>query len=313
MQSSDEGPSWDFSPAIDLLKTLSFSDPRENQSSTHDPSEECSDSHPPLILSQAKDEDLSLGNFNRIWEYLSLSHNKGNRFEERPLEEDDERVAKEVRWRDEVSGADLEDNVDIQYINTPSLKTLQRSARRRRAKERQIQAAASQINSYETDSDSATDNGSGKEELERLRRHSPNRRAVIQDILRHSSNNGTEIPSPPTSPSPPKESLRVLRKDGPVSNPFQWSATTSHAASHRNQILPLGNLTKEQRKSRLIARLAERYAPEAKYLKNKGLVHPEFTPLNTSDSGIHVFIDISNVCLHYVKKSPLFVKQWYRS
>ncbi len=294
MQSLPESPAWDFSPAIDLLKTLSYSDPKNSISRTLILPEQCSSPNPTLVLGQADNEELSLGNFSRIWEYLSLSRSGGKGDEANSLEEDAERVAKEVRWRDEVSGADLEDNVDSTCVS--SAKTKKRAARRLRAKERADKAASAQIDSYENGSDSAncTENDSG-EDLRRLRR-SPDRRAVIQEILQRSSKDAVDLPSPPTSPSPPKHSLRVLKKDWPISNPFQWSTSTG-SGSNRSQILPLGNLSQEQRRSKLIARLVECYPSEGKYLKNKSLIHPEFTPLNTSDVGVHVFVDISNVRL----------------
>ncbi len=294
MQSLPESPAWDFSPAIDLLKALSYSDPNNSISRTLSPPKKSSFPNPALVLGQADDEELSLGNFSRIWEYLSLSRSGGKRDEANTLEEDPERVAKEVRWRDEVSGADLEDNVDSTCSS--STRTRKRAARRLRAKERADKAASTQINTYENGSDSAncTENDSG-EDLKRLR-GSPDRRAVIQEILQRSSKDADDLPSPPTSPSPPKHSLRVLKKDWPISNPFQWS-TSMNSGPNRSQILPLGNLSQEQRRSKLIARLAECYPSEGKYLKNKGLVHPEFTPLNTSDAGVHVFVDISNVRL----------------
>jgi hypothetical protein len=306
MQSSDdEIPSWDFGPAIDLLRALSISEPRRAPSTPFILPEASTPSDPPLVLSQADDEELSLGNFSRIWEYLSLSRGSEARHEGKSVDEDAERVAKEVRWRDEVSGADLEDNVDIeQGLSTASLRTKKRSQRRARARDRAQRAAVGKSSSYETGSESAnvTENESA-EELDTIRR-SPDRRAVIQEILHRTGKNAVDSPSPPTSPSPPKGSLRVLRKDWPISNPFQWSASTGQAGSHTNQFRPLGNLSPEQRKSKLITRLAECHPSEGKYLKNKGLVHPEFAPLNTSDSGVHVFVDISNVRFHFLMISP---------
>ncbi|ERF72967.1 hypothetical protein EPUS_05048 [Endocarpon pusillum Z07020] len=296
MQSPSETLAWDLSPAIDLLKTLSHCEPKNSISTTPRPPERSAFSDPPLVLSQADDEELSLGNFSRIWEYLSLPRNGGNADEGKSFEQDAERVAKEVRWRDEVSGADLEDNVDSTYV--ASTRTRKRAARRSRAKQRAEKATSTQINSYENGSDSASFNEDDSgEELRRLCR-SPDRRAVIQEILQRSSKDAVDLPSPPTSPSPPKQSLRVLKKDWPISNPFQWSASTNSGSS-RSQLLPLGGLSQEQRRSKLIARLAERYPSEGKYLKNKGLIHPEFIPLNTSDIGVHVFVDISNIMIGF--------------
>jgi hypothetical protein len=297
MQTSGEVPTWDFSSAIDLLKILSTTKSKGDTSSSSSSlvtPELYQHSEPSLVLSQPKDEELSLGNFGRIWEYLTLSRSRGHWTERSSQEEGSSRVSKEVRWRDEVSGADLEDNVDteLDFANPGSLRTRRRAERRARARERTGKAASRKISSHDAIPDSA-DNTSD-EELDRVRR-SPDRRAVIQEILYRPSTNLADPLSPPTSPSPPKETSRVLRKDWPISNPFQWSATTNHAGSQRNQVLPLGHLSANKRKSKLIARLAERFPSETKHLKNKSLIHPEFTPLNTSDSGVHVFVDISNV------------------
>ena len=251
------------------------------------------------MLSQSPDEELSLGNFNRIWEFLSLLRDSGNGTERNFLEEDAEHVAKEVRWRDEVSGADLEDNVEAdQGFSAASARTQKRAARRARAKERADKAAPRQVRPHDTGSDSATDNESGQE-LDRLRR-SPDRRALIQDILRGPSKSAADVHTPLTSPSPPTESHRVLKRDWPISNPFQWSSSNPSSGSSRGQILPLDNISPGERKARLVARLVECFPSEAKFLKNKGIIHPEFTPLNTSDSGVHVFVDISNVRSYWV-------------
>jgi len=307
MRSADEEiPSWDFGPAIDLLKTLSTSESRHGTPTPFILPEPSNPSDPPLVLSQADDEELSLGNFSRIWEYLSLSRTSETRNEGKSVDEDAERVGKEVRWRDEVSGADLEDNVDIeQGLSAASSRTKKRSERRARARDRAYRAAVGKSGSYETGSESANVAETESAEESDIIRCSPDRRAIIQDILHRSGKNDLDPPSPPTSPSPPKGSLRVLRKDWPISNPFQWSASTGQAGSHANQFRPLGNLSPEQRKSKLISRLAKCYPSEGKYLKNKGLIHPEFTPLNTSDSGVHVFVDISNVRFHFLMNSLL--------
>ena len=246
------------------------------------------------MLSQAADEELSLGNFNRIWEFLSLNRDTGSGTERKSPEDDVERVTKEVKWRDEVSAADLEDNVDIeQGVSAASLRTQRRAARRARAKERADESVPLRINSQDTGSDDATDNESGQE-VGRLRR-SPDRRALIQEILNGPSKNALSVHSQATPPYPSADSHRILKREWPISEPFHCPSLKPCNGSRRPQILPLGDLSPEERKSKLLARLVECFASEAKFLKNKSLIHPEFTPLNTSVSGIHVFVDISNV------------------
>lgn len=291
----NEIPIWDFGPAIDLLKTLSVPRPKANISRSPGLWEPSSNPNPTLVLSQTDDEELSLGNFRTIWEYLASSRDRDRSTERGIVSEDAECVAREVRWRDGVLGAGLENNTKTeQHVIAASTRTRKRAERRARTKERPEKAAVMRISSDEMGSDSAATAHESDQDLDHLRR-SPDRKAVIQDILQRPNRDCADIPSPPTSPSPPKESLRVLKKDLPISNPFQWSTSTSHLGSRRNQIFALGNLSPEQRTSKLINRLVDCFPAEAKYLKNKGLIHPEFMPLNTAGSGVHVFIDISNV------------------
>jgi hypothetical protein len=294
MQRPDGIPVWDFSPAIDLLRALPYS--KMNGDSTPlNAREKMSSTSAFLVLSQPQDDPLSLGNFSRIWDFLSSSGH-----EETPERAPDlpnvvaEPVSKEVRWRDEVSGADLEDNVDTESgVGSASIRTRKRAARRARARGRTDNPGSSLTASCGREVGTTTDSES---ELESGRpRGLLDRRAVIQDILGTQRDQDLRPSSPPASGSAPKQALRLLRKEWPISNPFQWSSATSCSGKEKREIRALSNEPSEEQKSRLAERLSKSFSSEAKYLKNPGLIYPEFTPLNTSASGIHVFVDISNV------------------
>jgi hypothetical protein len=207
-------------------------------------------------------------------------------------------TSKGVRWRDELEGGDLEDNVKPASFDTAaSTRTQKRAARRARARLRAENFANLFTTEKDTVSDTVTDAESG-EELERLRR-SPDRKAVIQDILGRHRPNTRDTSSPPTSPSPPKSDAKPIKKEWLSSDPFVWSVEEFRSSSSRRQIVPRDGLSITARKRQLIAMLATNFPAESKYLANSGLIEPAFTPLNVSSIGIHVFIDISNVSRIY--------------
>lgn len=292
----DEGPlSWDLDSAINLLKSLSLQ--------KYDAA-----SAPQLIPSSNENVDQdsygeSLGDFSGLWDFLGRPRSADDAQGEDVVkyEVNDEAVAevdlnqlnKGVRWRDEVDGADLEDNVEPTKFTAAYLRNKKRAERRARAKERADKLATqAKSTSDTTDLESA-------EELESLRR-SPDRRAVIDDILGRSRPSLRDNNSPPTSPSPPKPELRTPKRDNwPVSNPFLWSAPGVPPSSKRPVVAPRDGLTPRQRKQKLINELMRQFPEEKKYLKNAGLLEPAFTPLNISNIGIHVFVDISNISIGF--------------
>ncbi|KAK4945995.1 hypothetical protein LTR10_014797 [Elasticomyces elasticus] len=291
----DEDPlSWDLEHAINLLKSLSL--PKYDATSA--PQLDAYPDESPNHESSAQ----SLGDFSSLWDFLGRPHTKnGASADIVKYEVNDDTVAevdlnqlnKGVRWRDEVDGADLEDNVEPVSVTAAYLRNKKRAERRARAKERADKLATQQ----KSTSDS-TDVESG-EELESLRR-SPDRRAVIDDILGRSRPSLRDTNSPPTSPSPPKAELRTPKRDNwPVSNPFLWSAPGVPSPSKRPTVEPRDGLTPRQRKQKLITELMRQYPEEKKYLKNAGLLEPAFTPLNISNIGVHVFVDVSNISIGF--------------
>lgn len=296
MPPRDDITPWDFGSAISLFKTLSLPEetPRASIKAQSYVDDSTSQKHHPSKVPGVRDHGL--GDFGKVWDLFSNPDHVEVKIDQLATRIEGESAVKEVRWRDEVSGADLEDNAEANPVaSAGSEATRQRAERRLRARERRHRAASKHTKASQVTTESDTGNESGHE-LQRLR-SSPVRRAVIRDILYPSGTDGPEPPSPPTSPSPPQGGSLSAKKQLPVSNPFYWLTTAASITSHSQRIQPLGGLTPEQRIVQLIGRLRQQFPEDAKYLKNKGIVHPEFMALNTSELGIHVFIDISNVRL----------------
>ena len=291
MPPQTDGPDWDFSSAIELLRSLSLSNTDVTPTSSSSPPRAL-ERDQTLILNNTSSH---LGDFSSVWSLFRGSLNEVTN--DVPLPElEADNAGRGVRWRDELDGADLEDNVEPALFDTAaSTRTQKRAARRVRARVRAENVANASVLEKATMSDTATDAESGGE-LERLRR-SPDRRAVIQDILGRHRPNMREASSPPTSPSPPKGDLRPIKKDRPISDPFLWPVDEFRSTSSRSQIVPRDGLSITARKRQLIAMLSTSFPSDSKYLANLGLVEPAFTPLNISTIGVHVFIDISNVSM----------------
>ena len=297
MPDEEDPLSWDFDDAIQLLNSLSFK--KSDGSALHQ-----------LILPinvgrVEHNSDGSLGDFPALWDFLGRPYAPDEQqaaelvkyeVNDEPLAEVDlSQLNKGVRWRDEVDGADLEDNVEpANNKNTAAyIRNQKRAARRAKTKERAEQLATEQKTVSDT-----TDHESG-EELESLRHRSPDRRAVIDSILGRSRPGLGDNSSPPTSPSPPKAEIRTPKRDWPVSNPFVWSTPTRSTPSNHSVITPRDGLTSRDRKQALITALIRQHPDEKKYLKSAGLLEPAFTPLNISNIGIHVFVDISNISIGF--------------
>jgi hypothetical protein len=289
MPPQTDAPDWDFSSAIYLLKSLSLSNHGGGPAPYSLPPPAVQDDQT-LILNKTSSH---LGDFGSLWSLLGGSLNEvvGD-ISISELEA--ENTSKGVRWRDEFDGADLEDNVEPSSFDTAaSIRTQKRASRRARARLRAAKLEDTPTIGKGTVSDTATDAESG-EELERLRR-SLDRKAVIQDILGRHRPSTRDTSSPPTSPSPSKSDVRLIKKEWPPSDPFLWPVDEFRSSFSRIQIAPQDGLSVTARKRQLITMLTRSFPTESKYLSNSGLIEPAFTPLNVSTIGIHVFIDISNV------------------
>lgn len=115
MSDEEDTLSWDLDSAISLLKNLSLKsrDPSVAPQLLH-PSSDGDKSH--------ENNNVSLGDFTSLWNFLGRPYTADEeqvsglvKYEvnnEPVAELDLNQLNKGVRWRDEVDGADLEDNVE---------------------------------------------------------------------------------------------------------------------------------------------------------------------------------------------------------
>jgi hypothetical protein len=295
MQAQTNASDWDLSSAIELLRSLSLPPTGSDVVAT---------SHAPVDTNTFDDSapgvdahTSTLGDFGAVWHVFGQSWNSLS--PNTALNElEGDQPSKGVRWRDELDGADLEDNVEPNPVVTAaSLRTQQRASRRARAKLRAQKLASDAALEHGIASDTLTD-AESDDQLDRLRR-SPDRRAVKHDMLERKGPATRDKGTPPTSPSPPKRELKTSRRQRSTANPFLWLADQSISPPQRVQIAPRDRLSTAARKAHLIALLIKQFSMESKYLSNAGLLEPAFTPLNVSKIGIHCFVDISNVSVGF--------------
>ncbi|RMZ75717.1 hypothetical protein DV738_g5335, partial [Chaetothyriales sp. CBS 135597] len=283
MPSGDATSPWDFESAISLLSQLSLTASSPEQESAA-PALTC---QTPIAVGKGSS---GLGDFGSLWDLLSSpvvvdkNHNRTIALL-RPHQPADapetgtSPTGKSLRWRDE-DGADLEDNITPEAITLT--KTQKRAARRARAASR----ADRPLDNRSSLSDTQPVPECGNE-LDGLKK-SAARTAVIDEIL------GQRRPSTPNS-SPTKLSTSP-KKQRAVAQSSLWTAPGVPSPS-RHVIAQRDGLGNRERSKALISRLKADFPDEQRFLKNIGLVEPTFTPLNVSDIGIHVFIDISNISI----------------
>ncbi|KAL9621439.1 MAG: hypothetical protein Q9160_004082 [Pyrenula sp. 1 TL-2023] len=292
---------WDFSPAIELLRTLSVS--------TRAPAPWSSfDSHNTLI-NEAPDKSTTLGNFSKVFDYLQeerakksvkQNHKQDGNLQRQYTngESIEEKLYLNAVSRDEDLGVYL--GVE-NAIETPSKTSyVQKRVSRKKRQKLERRAVAREATKDNSDASIGEDSGTGldsADDLKKLRR-SPDRTAVIRSILGPLPGKA-QTGSPPTSPSPPKSTtVAILKRERPVSDPFH-ARTGAKASFKQPQILPVDGLDAKQRRLKLIALLCRDFSEQSRTLLNEGILDSSFLPQNVSTSGIHVFIDISNIMIGF--------------
>lgn len=286
---------WDFSPAIDLLRALSLSKvapPPWSPSTLEDASE-----------IQKLGDAPSLGNFGRIFDFIEEERTRNN--PQLNAGEDlvsKQRVAVAENIHDSPSGqAVLHTERAKEKFEVVSSETFSSSNlgvwSKRRPKPKSTAGAVSsgsgkldfQTNSFQ---DSTTESES-ENDLEQLRR-SPNRTAVIQTMLRPLSGKAQGT-SPPSSPSPPKSShFSILKRERPTPDRFR-TPFSDKVTRDQSRIVAIDGFNIRERRLKLIASLCQDFPEQSQMLLNPGMLHSSFHSLNTDASGVHVFVDISNV------------------
>lgn len=317
MRSKGSEEEWDFTPVIDLIYSLSAGH-EDAARKWVSPPETPERPSTPIASTGLEDIKSQLGNFDKLWKFLgqpqnipppcvplgrtsALNVDLQNNNSPKEILLHSTSPPKGVRWRDELEGADLEENDERGYDFVERTKAQKKKERKNELKRKQQEVSyrtSGRSTFLQSASDAESDN-----ELQNLR-HSPDRRAIIQEIL-----NGTPAkshransPSPPSSRSPPKDSQTLNgHVDWPISKPFTTNISQGLFASSEQTNLALA----AARKSKLLAKLNAKFLNERQFLSNTSFTqHLDGESNDGALEGVHVFVDASNVSwskLEYVR------------
>ena len=287
---------WDLTPVIDLIYSLSTGG---EESDAQTPGFLCS-SYPertgiPLVKENSNVRSTQLGNFDKIWQYLGqpvdlFSSNGLSAPQDTSIKNlnshHDNRVSplKEVKWRDELEGANLvhsherQDTRDLSSLTKTERKKLRRRERRR--EQAKVTEDGESLHGSSADE-------SGKEVPVTP---TPDRKAVIHEILH----------GKPPSPMPPSR-LRSGKncKSEAAKGRDAWPTASPEAARKDSQIFKPQResafAVAAAKKAKLIAMLTETFIDERQYLSNISYIQYVGTNTKTPADGIHIFVDASNV------------------
>ncbi|MCJ1266176.1 hypothetical protein MMC22_006058 [Lobaria immixta] len=282
---------WDFTPVLDLINSLSSGSEKLAQTDVS-----VVESHESSIAGSLIDDletSSGLGNFDKLWKFLAQPSNiqpsKAHGLPEISstvgLSDALDLAAasnKGVKWRDEIEGADLADNDEIDSgTNFASLsKTQRRKERRRKRQQSEVQAK------YHS---KALPSGSENEsEVDRKVKRSQDRAAIIQQILHGAL------------PKQGKGSIGRLEKPQAQSDnessrrrPLRGSLTAVFSSEQT------GYATAAEKKAKLMDKLRAKFKEERQYLDNIGApLHNTSGDLGT-ETGLHVFVDASNIMIGF--------------
>ena len=299
MTKETSSSTWGFEPVLDLIRNLSSVEddsgqrPPETLRSriSNDTSLLEHDSSVPNGL------ELRLGNFDRIWRYLGQPLNG-------PLptitlidadipipsiesgESDGQRDIKAVRWRDEIDGADLADDDDVELPSSTSGMNKQQRKKANRRKRKQALADALASAKLRNKPSASSENES---EVESRQPKSPERRSVIHSMLFGSNSKDIQKQS----------AVTVLKRPQPALDPDRWPVARPHITNgvDRASSAPAESsyAVVAARKAKLIELLNDYFPDERQYLANIGLLPQTITGDKSTSEGIHVFVDASNV------------------
>ncbi|KAH0559723.1 hypothetical protein GP486_003759 [Trichoglossum hirsutum] len=289
MNSEPRTKDWDFEPVIGLLHSLS-------SGTTSAPKQYV----PPVVLAeQAGDSSPRLGNFDRLWEFLGrpkdipppeASSHVGS---EDPLHPADiSSTVKEVRWQDDVYGTGLEDNA--RGGSAPDLPST-RPKRKKSSRAARVKAEPKvklQGNSISLVRSITAGYVESCPEFHVLRENAPVKLAPLES---HRALHGGF-----------DEAAVFNLYDSSKMHPPTALASFSHLQISTSrisfpQVIQAFELSPAEKKARLISKLFQKFKAE------QGFLIPLAAPrIDISSSGVHVFVDFSNILIGLcdcVKKS----------
>ena len=296
----DAGLDWDFTAVYALNESLS-SGPTVQTNGDLSPSLSPDRLSPSTYSPLQPLPKSDLGNFDRLWIYLRqpldveppevplppVDHSYEHTDETSKLHPV---TCKGVHWPDELEGAELADNEDAG--NNLSLlgltKTQRKKLRRKQRKDSEQQLSPGKATAISSD-----DNDDSEAEP-RTPKRSPDRRAIIQQILqgppKTPENGFVATDGGTTRPTSP-----IDIGAWPVAKPYLSAATPKSPATRERAALVAAAAKKE----RLICKISERFIEDRQYLTNAAMVPFSVADNTGTREGIHVFVDASNIMIGF--------------
>lgn len=284
------GDGWDFTPVIDLINSLSSGSEKLVQTDVS--VVETQETSDPGFLTDDLEKNSGLGDFDKLWRFLGQPSNIPS-FNADGLPEISSAVDlshaldlaaasnKGVKWRDEIEGADLADNDEIDSgTNLAGLSKSQRRKERRRKR----QKGEAQAKYHGKAIPSGSENGS---EVDRSAMRTQDRAAIIHQIL-HGA-----FPKPGKGSLGRLEQLQAQSDSENNRRPLRGSLAAVFSSEET------GYATAVEKKAQLLDKLRASFKEEQQYLDNIGAPLHDISNDLSSETGVHVFVDASNVGIIY--------------
>lgn len=294
MSGGDIFDDWSFSPVYALLQNLSASDGKVSSWVNRRVGEQevIGDSSTSLgqpVTLDKKGSVRSLGNFDSLFIHLNL-----------PIESPPPIVvldqngivsngSKVVKWRDQIDGADLEDNDDVYDSVGQSRKT---KTQRKKANRKLRKALAGNSSFGNGIGIASSDNDSEKEQSSE---NAVDRKSVIYQM--------TYGNTPPPDDSLVARRMQVLKKPQLPADIDAWPVAKPHTFNGHHLASSKKVATAQEiaaaKKVDFMAMLHERFPEERQYLENMSLVPHSNGDTNAAPEGLHVFVDASNIIIGF--------------
>lgn len=289
--------SWDFTPVLDLINSLSsgskeFSRIDVSVDETHESSD-------PGSLIGSLETNSGLGNFDKLWRFLGQpSVVPSSKAHLLPEVTSTGRLSnaldlatlsnKGVKWRDEVEGADLADNDEID--SGAHLASLSKSQRR---KERRRKRQEGETKHFKYHSRALPSGSANESEVDRRVKRSDDRTAIIQQLAHGAL--------PKQGKASTFEKLQAQSDNEINRRPLRGSLNAVFSSEQARYT------TAAEKKAKLMDKLRAKFKNERHYLDNVGIpLHDTSRDLSTG-TGLHVFVDASNVCIRDILRSCVVI------
>ena len=285
---------WGFSPVYALLHNLSISGGKVSNGEDRQIPEQETSGYSSSSLEQPVTPDgeapaRGLGDFDSLFLHLKLPLNIPPPIVAPHQNDNGVREPKIVKWRDEIDGADLEDNDDADDSISGSRRT---KTQRKKANRKSRKALAGK-------SVSGTEIGTASSENESEKEQNAERVSWRKKVIYQMTYGNT----PPPDDSLIARRIQVLKRTQASVNTEEWPVAKPHFLNGTNVTPSKGAATAHEiaaaKKVKLMKMLHERFPDERQYLDSVSLVPHATVDAKPLPEGLHIFVDASNIMIGF--------------